>query len=164
MPRCSSSAQGQRAQLGAADHSRALPDHLFEEPAPCLLVDGRILLLCRDNVRHTLFTTWSADGGSTWSVPRPTGIDGYPAHLLQLADGRLLCTYGRRKPPHSIRAALSADGGETWGQELVVRADLPNKDLGYPVTLADDDSLATIYYAQDETGITGIWLTRWRLG
>ena len=107
----------------------------------------------------------SADGGRSWSRPAPTGIDGYPAHLLGLPDGRLLCTFGRRKPPFSIRAVLSTDNGESWSaEELPIRPSLPNKDLGYPVTLAaGTGELATFYYGQDEAGVTAIWLTRWRL-
>ena len=137
----------------------------FEEPAPLLLPSGRILLALRENRNRTIFTVASDDGGLTWSEPRATGIDGYPAHLMQLADGRLLCTYGFRDPPFAIRAVVSEDDGASWrtGAPIPIRENLPNKDLGYPFTLPlSADELLTIYYAQDDAGTTGIWSTRWR--
>ena len=72
---------------------------MFEEPAPSLLASGQLLLGLRENSNRTIFTVHSDDAGRTWSEPRPTGIDGYPAHLLQLGDGRILCTYGFRRSP-----------------------------------------------------------------
>jgi hypothetical protein len=135
----------------------------FEEPAPLLLASGRILLALRENNNRTLFTVHSDDAGRTWSEPRPTSIDGYPAHLLQLDEGRILCTYGFRRPPFAIRAAISADDGETWDRAISIRDGLPNRDLGYPFTLSTGDGLLTIYYAQDGVGTTGIWASRWRL-
>ena len=146
----------------AADDER-----LYEEPAPLLLPGGRILLAIRENRNRTIFTTHSDDGGASWSEPAPTGIDGYPPHLLQLADGRVLCTYGFRKPPFQIRAVLSRDGGATWdtANPVIIRSGLPNKDLGYPCTVPiGDGHLLTVYYAQDASGTTGIWATRWSLG
>jgi hypothetical protein len=138
----------------------------FEEPAPLILASGRILLLLRENTHRTIYATYSDDGGETWSAPRPTGIDGYPAHLLSLDDGRILCTYGFRRPPFAIRAVISEDGGATWNtsKPIAIREGLPSKDLGYPVTLRlASNSLLTVYYAQDSTGTTGIWSTAWLL-
>ena len=68
-----------------------------------------------------------------------------------------LCTYGRRKPPYGIRACLSADGGRTWllEREIVLRDDLPNRDLGYPTIVEyEPGKLFTIYYGQDDGGVT----------
>jgi hypothetical protein len=151
---------------GPAIPAAALAGRLFEEPAPLALPSGRILLALRENVARTLYVCWSDDAGLTWSEPRPTGIDGYPAHLLRLADGRLLCTYGYREPPFAIRAVISEDGGATWdtAAPLAIVEGLPNKNLGYPatVTLASGD-LLTVYYAEDGSGVTGIWTARWSL-
>lgn len=136
----------------------------FEEPAPLLLESGRILLALRENTLRTIYTTHSDDGGETWSAPQPAGIDGYPAHLLSLGDGRILCTYGFRRPPFAIRAVTSEDGGATWStsKPIAVREGLPNKDLGYPFTLKlEPNSFLTVYYGQDSAGVTGIWSTTW---
>ena len=37
-----------------------------------------------------------------------------PGHLLQLADGRILCTHASRHYPGSIYVTVSSDEGETW--------------------------------------------------
>ena len=130
-----------------------------------LLRSGRLLLLLRENRSKSLWRTWSDDGGRSWATPVPAGIDGYPAHLCHLADDRILCTYGFRRAPYAIRAALSADGGVTWPVEdrVEIRAGLPGKDLGYPCTLPSADGLLSVYYARDATGCTAIHATRWQL-
>lgn len=136
----------------------------FEEPAPLLLPSGRILLALRENRARTIFTVYSDDGGATWSSPEPTDIDGYPAHLLQLDDGAILCTYGDRKPPFAIRAVVSDNGGASWRLDRVmtIREGLPNKDIGYPFTLIlPGRSLLTVYYASDGE-VTGIHATEWQ--
>lgn len=142
------------------------PERRFEEPAPILLEDGRVLLLLRENESRTLWRVDSADGGRTWSLPEPTGIDGYPAHLCRLPDGRILCTYGFRRPPYAIRAVHSADGGRRWSVEapIDIASGLGSKDLGYPCTLPrTDGALVTVYYARDPAGVTGLRARVWRL-
>ena len=57
----------------------ALPDHLFEEPAPCLLPDGRVLLLCRDNVRHTLSRPGRRTAARPGRCPGPPASTATPA-------------------------------------------------------------------------------------
>lgn len=134
----------------------------FEEPAPLLVPDGTILLLLRENASRTLFSVRSADGGLSWSAPRPTGIASYPAHLLNLPDGRVLAVAGRRRPPYGIEAFVSRDGGRSFDADrpIVLRDDLPNKDLGYPTAaLRRDGTLFTAYYHRDERGITGLHAT-----
>lgn len=143
----------------------AEPGRAFEEPCPLLLPGGRLLMLLRENRTRRLHQVTSDDGGATWSAPVDTGIDGYPAHLLLLPDGRVLCTYGFRQPDYGIRAVLSEDGGRSWERERtwVIRGGLANADLGYPCTLhAGDGELCTLYYCRDEEGVTAIWITRYR--
>ncbi len=131
----------------------------FEEPALLLLSNGRLLMLLRENSTHFLYQTYSDDGGRSWSPVLQTPIWGYPAHLLLLPDGRILCVYGYRRPPYGIRAVVSEDNGQTWDVEnvLVVRDDLPNGDLGYPSSvLRSDGTIYTVYYGQDQDGVTCI--------
>ena len=153
------------ASWSAAVPVAAMEDRLFEEPAPLLLRSGRVLVLLRENRSKSLWQVWSDDGGSTWSEPVPTGIDGYPAHLCQLPDGRLLCTYGFRRPPFAIRAVLSTDDGASWLEHgtIEIRSDLPNRDLGYPCTVCSGERLLSIYYTRDASGVTGIHGTGWRV-
>lgn len=138
--------------------------HEFEEPSTLVLPSGRILMLLRDNVARVLHCVMSDDAGWTWSAPRSTGIEGYPAHLLRLADGRIACAVGRRRPPFGIVLHLSNDG-ENWdGGGIPLISDLPNKDLGYPaVGQRKDGDLVVVYYAQDSPGLTGVEMLTARL-
>ena len=134
-------------------------DFEFEEPCPILLAGGEILILLRDNRSHSLYSVRSADGGHNWSNPEPTGILGYPASLILLQNGNLLCVYGVRYPPFGIQAVVSGDGGCTWQTEnpWLIRGDLPNRDLGYPAAvLTSRGSVYCVYYGQDASGVTCI--------
>ena len=52
-----------------------------------------------------------------------------------------------------IRAVVSCDNGETWGEEIVLTDDATHIDLGYPSTVErDDGSLLTVYYRANEKG------------
>lgn len=133
--------------------------HEFEEPAPLLLRSGRLVMLLRDNGRRILHLVRSDDGGLSWSAPVATGIVDYPAHLLELPDGRVACVAARRKPPFGITLYLSEDGGETWPAErpIMMRGGFPNRDLGYPtMALTAKGGLFIAYYGQDANGVTGL--------
>jgi BNR repeat-like domain len=136
-----------------------LSGHEFEEPAPLVLASGRVLLMLRDNGSRILHEVHSDDGGRTWTPPRATGIADYPAHLIALADGRIVAVTGARRPPYGVAIYVSPDQGETWGvsNPIWVRQGLPNKDLGYPTAaLRSDGSLYVAYYGQDANGVTQI--------
>lgn len=133
--------------------------HAFEEPAPILLRNGRIVMLLRDNISRMLHVVTSEDGGVSWSTPSPTGICDYPADMVELEDSRIACVAGRRREPFGIALYVSNDSGSSWNpaHALAVRTGLPNRDLGYPsLALRADGSLFVAYYAQDIEGITGI--------
>ena len=135
---------------------------------------GRILAHAR-NDRRPLVERWSYDGGVTWTDPLSTGIEGWPAHLLKLRDGRILCAYGRRVEPGGVRAVLSEDGGLTWDldNEVVLRDDGGydsslrggygwRSDVGYPVsTQLSDGRVLTAYYITNADRITHTAVTRW---
>ena len=76
----------------------------------------------------------SDDGGRSWRfMNRPVefqrpGHAGNPPCLKQLADGRLLLMYGNRDD-YKICARISADAGESWGDEIVLRS--RRRQLGY---------------------------------
>jgi hypothetical protein len=89
----------------------------------------------------------SSDGGRTWTAPRPIGVWGLPSHLLRLADGRLLMTYGYRRTPFGNQARVSADEGRTWSEPMTISADGAGEDLGYPSTSElEDGTLLTVWY------------------
>lgn len=99
----------------------------------------------KENAGWTLQSE-SRDGGTSWSEPRPVCY-GLPSHLLRLRDGRLVMTYGHRRPPFGNQARISEDHGKTWSKEIVISGDGPGGDLGYPSTVEfDDGSLLTVWY------------------
>ena len=139
----------------------------YNEPALIHLTSGRMIALLRTGPAGWLYQSDSNDLGQTWSTPAKTPMWGYPAHLRQLQDGRLLATYGHRREPFGIRACLSSDGGKSWNieSEIVLRDDLKNRDLGYPTTTQlDDGTLLTAYYGRDENNdVTCIQITSWEI-
>lgn len=137
----------------------SLDGHYFEEPTTLLLPDGKILMMLRDNNTHYLYQTVSDDGGYTWSTPKQTEIWGYPAHMVAMQDGKIMCIYGHRAKPFGIRMVFSYDLGATWDTQniLAIRDDFPNRNLGYPSSLlAPDGSVYCVYYGEDTDGVTCI--------
>ena len=83
------------------------------------------------------YVSHSDDDGKTWSPPEETSIycrGSSPFDLIMLDDGRVLATYGHRRPPFGFRACLSEDGGRSWDvdNEIVLRDDGLDRDVGYP--------------------------------
>jgi sialidase-1 len=136
------------------------PDSLsFCEPHVVQLKAGRVIMMIRTvthpyndkDPRCVLWESYSDDNGKTWSAPFPTPLWGYPPHLALLADGRVLCTYGYRRTPYGERACVSEDG-VSWSlrNEVILRDDAPNGDLGYPASVELERGLIlTVYYQPD---------------
>jgi len=140
----------------------------FLEPGWVRLRSGRLVAMLRTRGEGGpesrenppagfLFQSVSDDDGRTWTKPAKTPLWGFPAHLLELRDGRVLCAYGYRQKPYGVRATLSRDGGRTWdvAGEIVVRDDGGSVDLGYPVSvqLPDDTVLMAYYFNQEKPGV-----------
>lgn len=140
------------------------PDHEFEEPAIVKCRSGKLIVVMRDNKSRHLHQSESFDGGRIWTPPRKLAILGYPPHLNVLANGDILLTYGWRKNGFGIRATISHDEGTTWQIEesTIIRDDMQNKNLGYPVTVQiNEKAFYTLYYGEDCSGVTGIVGTYW---
>ena len=116
------------------------------------------------NVGYTMYSTYSDDGGKTWSEMKPLGISGAPGHLLVHSSGALILTYSRRETPIGERAAISYDGGKTWTEEYILTSDVPY-DNGYPATAElPDGSLLTVYYEKyGGDSKPSILCTKWSL-
>jgi predicted neuraminidase len=135
--------------------SHAVPNpDAIEAIQPSLLAwrDGKLQAIGRTR-QDRLFSTWSTDGGHTWSalklldVPNPnSGID-----ATILADGRACLVYNpTTHGKHwwngrgTLAVAVSSDG-EHWKQVLTLESS-PAEEFSYPaVILAGDGSLHVTY-------------------
>ena len=141
----------------------------FHEPHVVEASPGRLVAMFRFHGEPEKFYLWqsqSEDGGRTWTPLHPTGIWGYPPHLLRLKNDWLVVTYGRRKAPFGERACVSRDAGRTWDVEHeITLCEAPNGDLGYPASVQlEDGSILTVYYQVDKPGEkTCLMATHWRL-
>lgn len=140
------------------------------EPYAAEMPNGDILLAirCQDKARdvHTLYLCRSTDGGRTFTTAEPTGFDGFPAHIFVHSSGAVVLSYSRRHHPTGIRARVSFDNGVTFGDELVLRDDGIDWDLGYPCTTENErGELVTVYYMKeiDSPDENRIQYTVWEL-
>lgn len=129
-------------------------------PSPVLLADGSIIAAVR--CKPSLEGAWdevyaSEDGGRTWRFVSRINDHGDTVHLSLLADGRLFCVYGYRRPPYGVRARISEDRGRTWGAEMILRDDGGHYDLGYPraAEIEPGRILAAYYFNEDNGTQTG---------
>ena len=95
----------------------------------------------------------STDEGTTWSAPKLLSPQGQEnAHLLELSDGRLLCSITSRIPGlFGVVLRLSSDEGVTWSRPVVLLSaplrDWHKTDCGYPSSVQlDDGTIVTAYY------------------
>ncbi|MHC4572937.1 MAG: sialidase family protein [Planctomycetota bacterium] len=111
----------------------------------------------------------SDDNGLNWrflSKVADTDNDewnGNPPSMVKLRDGRICLTYGFRGVPWGIRAKLSDDNGRTWSEEIILRDDGINWDLGYTRTVQRPDGrpLTIYYYNTKESPKQHIAATIW---
>ncbi len=105
----------------------------------------------------------SDDQGLTWEPQQYLSLPGQvPAHLLQLADGTILLTYGSRIPEcRGVVGRISRDHGQTWSQPFTLVAGfMPNSDHGYPSSVQlGDGAIVTAYYCS-----AAPWYQRYHMG
>jgi sialidase-1 len=130
--------------------------------------DGRWIVQIRnhnqtDN-RETL-QTHSTDGGKSWTEPCSIGVWGLPSHLVRLSDGRLLMSYGHRRPPLGNQARISDDNGATWSDPMILQGDANSGDLGYPSTAeVSPGQLVTVWYEKlSDNPNAQLRMARWQL-
>ena len=129
---------------------------------------GRLIAHIRNhNPRHAGETlqSESTDGGRTWTTPHEIGIWGLPSHLLKLADGRLLMSYGHRRRPFGNQVRISDDAGATWSEPMGLSGDGAGGDLGYPSTVQlDNGHLVTAWYEKLKgASLAVLRQARWQL-
>lgn len=129
-------------------------------PSSTRMCDGTVVTAtrCADRDGNGLIEVFSStDEGRSWiklgAAVDDTGYGGNPRALTVLEDGRLALAYGCRNQPFGIRLRLSRDGGQSWGDEIPLRADGGTSDIGYPKAVAlDGNDLLIVYYFNDGPG------------
>lgn len=116
---------------------------------------------------HAIDLYASEDDARTWrQIAQPTAGNQHPGDLLKLADGRVLLVYGDRRPGHyGVGAMVSADGGRTWSEGVLLTTGVLSRDSGYPssVQLADGTIVTGFYGKTKAYQGYQLGVVRWRL-
>ena len=144
-------------------------EHIFCEPHVVERANGDLVAVVRyHGPDNCMRASRSTDGGRTWTPMEKTPMLGLPPHLVELADGKIVCVYGRRlaDPGFGEFACISDDGGLTWdGANEIMLSPSFCGDLGYPATcILADGALLTVYYQRrtpDEKPC--LMATKWRV-
>ncbi len=113
-----------------------------------------------DECNNRMVMCESKDAGLHWSKPRVAlNYTEVHAHLLKLADGRILCTYENRHLPFGAAAMLSEDDGQTWDTDHPIQLGIaPTCYGGCPVSLQMSDGAIVTTWAGG-----GFHIVRWEL-
>ena len=97
----------------------------------------------------------SRDLGKSWEPWEDSGIIGHPYTAIRLPDSRVFLIYGYRHEPYGIRArVLDPECTQFDGEEIVIRDDGGNGDLGYPwACITADGRILTVYYINHSDGM-----------
>lgn len=102
---------------------------------------------------HTVIARSSNGGKSfTWS---DAGFKGHPHHAVRLPDNRVFLVYGYRHAPYGIRARILDPEctNAATAEEIILRQDGGNTDLGYPwAVVLDGNRLFVTYYLNKTNG------------
>ncbi len=125
------------------------PDKQFYEETALCVVGDKLLAHVRKpggNVDQYV----STDDGRTWQGPTPLTEGGQqPGGAFLLKSGKLMATWGNRRPPMGAAAMLSNDEGKSWdyAHRVSLAWDAPNENCGYANgTQAGDGSIVVVYY------------------
>jgi len=145
--------------------------HRAVMPAPVRMSETELLATIRRKDREGV--CWidcygSQDNGESWAflsrVGETGGSNGNPPAMVKLEDGRVCCVYGNRDDSLMI-ARTSADGGNSWGPEQIIRDGLQSRnghpDLGYPRLFqrTDGNMVATYFWCSPDKPETHIAAT-----
>ena len=93
-----------------------------------------------------LYQTTSADGGETWSASKPSPLTAPEsmARMIRLESGNLLVVYNNvasttQRPRYPLVAAVSSDGGRTWGTPRVIAEECGTNQLSNHGMIQLDD-------------------------
>ena len=101
----------------------------------------------------------SFDGGNAFEPLEITEIIGHPHQAIRLIDDRVLLVYGYRHQPYGIRARILDSECQELNdsEEIILREDGGNADLGYPwATRMPDGKILVTYYFNSDDGTRSI--------
>ena len=143
----------ERGGASLPEKVRTFDEHQFVE-----LADGRLRLYVRTaKGPHALWEVESADGGRTWTDPKPSALPHTSSRFFvrRLSSGKLLMVKnGLPGEPGSGRrdmtAYLSGDDGATWPWALPL--DTGREKVSYPDGQQLPDGSIAVVYDCDRTG------------
>jgi predicted neuraminidase len=135
-------------------------DNGLEAIQPSILTypDGRMQVLCRSKNKFVA-TSWSSDGGKSWSAVTPTQLPNPNSgtDALTLADGRQLIAYNHTlqdgkfpKGRNMLNLALSDDGVK-W--KTVMTLEKYPREYSYPAVIQSKDGMIHLSYTWQRRSI-----------
>lgn len=97
----------------------------------------------------------STDGGQSFGQWEKMGFQGHPLQALRLPDNRVFLVYGYRHKPYGIRARILNPECTDYktAEEIIIRTDGGNGDIGYPwAVMLDQNRVLVTYYFNIENG------------
>lgn len=138
------------------------PTDGFSETSVCLLADGRLLAILRqqgvdgDDALH-FYRSWSGDRGTTWTPAERLGFSGMSPALARLDDGRLLLVSRRCAPEGSgvepaVEARVADAAGEVWGEPVPLADPYGTRldaeyQCGYPAIVTEGAVARVFFYS-----------------
>jgi hypothetical protein len=123
---------------------------LYETPKGDL-----VAFLRTENFNDHTAIVRSTDHGKSFQPWQDAGFQGHPHYALRLPDQRVLLVYGYRHAPFGVRArVLDAECTNfPTAEEIVLRDDGGNSDLGYPwATMISKHQAVVVYYFNQTNG------------
>lgn len=130
-------------------------DYTIIQPSILKHKDGKLQILARSKQR-ALITSWSADGGETWSKVEPSGLpnNNSGTDAVTLQNGRHLLVYNHVRPHDSLKngkgartplnVAISNDGKKWFA--VAILEDSPISQYSYPSVIQSRDGMVHVVY------------------
>lgn len=141
------------------------PTDGFSETSVCLLTDGRLLAILRQqgvggDETLRFHRAYSDDRGATWTPYEPLDFSGMSPALVRFDDGRLLLVSRRRVPDGSgvepaVEARIGDPGGTEWSDPVPLREPRGGRltaeyQCGYPALVREGAGFRVFFYSYDE--------------
>ena len=131
------------------------PKIVFNETSLYETPKGELVAFVRtENFNDHTVVARSRDRGRSFQW-RHAGFQGHPHHVIRLSAEQVLLVYGYRHRPFGVRCRiLNAECTDLANtQEIVLRDDGGNGDLGYPwAAMVSPDRVLVVYYFNRENG------------